>query len=516
MARKIRFLILSCCLIPFMSNNAQSQPDTYEPIWHCTGADSGEQFGFTFTSIDDQNNDGCSDMLITNSIDSDLKVYLFYGGDQLDTIPDLIFDDPSYMYYPPISYLGSLESSNDRMFSITTLRNDQPSILKIYYGGDQFDTIPEYTICGETIADWFGSNVATGDMDNNGYNDFIVSAPSYSEENYFGKLYLYYGSDTFDTTHDLSWGNINLIYGNGSLGVTSIGDINEDGYDDVITIGGSSKLNIFYGGSPMDSIPDMYYEAPEYYGLGGGIVMPDLNGDDVNDLIVNLGSIYLNTKTYIFYGGANFDLLPDDSLIHYEIVDGISYAGDVNADGYGDIITSQYSSAEVEVYFGGPHMPGYPQITIFETSHKVGYFGDVNGDGVDDFGFNANLNWPNYWGEVLIYSDTSLAAVSKPEISLSVAEFTLHQNYPNPFNTATTLSFNLLSSGRVSLKVFDITGREVQSLVNGQLSLGKHSVVWNAEGLACGVYLVRLSVDGGQWTVYGGEQKTVRKVVLVK
>ena len=87
------------------------------------------------------------------------------------------------------------------------------------------------------------------------------------------------------------------------------------------------------------------------------------------------------------------------------------------------------------------------------------------------------------------------------------AEFTLDQNYPNPFNAATNISFQLQASGYTELKVYDITGREAASLVTGHLSLGQHSIEWNAEGIASGIYIVQLKA---------GSFKTARKMVLMK
>jgi hypothetical protein len=71
-------------------------------------------------------------------------------------------------------------------------------------------------------------------------------------------------------------------------------------------------------------------------------------------------------------------------------------------------------------------------------------------------------------------------------------EYSLYQNYPNPFNPTTTIRFDILNAGKVSLKVYDITGREVVALVNNELSAGAHSVTFDASGLASGVYLYRL------------------------
>jgi hypothetical protein len=85
--------------------------------------------------------------------------------------------------------------------------------------------------------------------------------------------------------------------------------------------------------------------------------------------------------------------------------------------------------------------------------------------------------------------------------------YALGQNYPNPFNPATTFSFSLGASGFATLKVFDLLGREVSSLVNEELTAGTHSVRFDARDLASGAYIYRLQAGG---TVLS------RKLVLVR
>jgi photosystem II stability/assembly factor-like uncharacterized protein len=85
--------------------------------------------------------------------------------------------------------------------------------------------------------------------------------------------------------------------------------------------------------------------------------------------------------------------------------------------------------------------------------------------------------------------------------------FSLKQNYPNPFNPVTKINFNLKSSSFTSLKIYDSMGKEVESLVNENLSTGSYSVDFNASKLTSGIYF---------YTLTAGEFKETRKMMLVK
>jgi hypothetical protein len=74
---------------------------------------------------------------------------------------------------------------------------------------------------------------------------------------------------------------------------------------------------------------------------------------------------------------------------------------------------------------------------------------------------------------------------------------TLFQNYPNPFNPSTTIRFAVPAAGHVSLKVYDLLGREVATVVDGEFSPGMHERVWDASGVSSGVYLYRMRSGGG-------------------
>ncbi|MBK7141977.1 MAG: DUF4397 domain-containing protein [bacterium] len=86
-------------------------------------------------------------------------------------------------------------------------------------------------------------------------------------------------------------------------------------------------------------------------------------------------------------------------------------------------------------------------------------------------------------------------AVAKLDNSLP-SEFALDQNYPNPFNPTTTISFSLPTPSDVSLKVYNVIGQEVASLVEGPMGAGAHTVQFDATNLSSGIYFYRLTAGG--------------------
>jgi hypothetical protein len=74
-------------------------------------------------------------------------------------------------------------------------------------------------------------------------------------------------------------------------------------------------------------------------------------------------------------------------------------------------------------------------------------------------------------------------------------EFALRQNYPNPFNPVTKIGFELPTRSFVSLKVFDVLGREVANLVNEEKEPGKYTTAWDGRNAASGMYFYRLEAD---------------------
>jgi hypothetical protein len=92
-------------------------------------------------------------------------------------------------------------------------------------------------------------------------------------------------------------------------------------------------------------------------------------------------------------------------------------------------------------------------------------------------------------------------------VASTPSAFMLGQNYPNPFNPTTTIGYSIPRSGNVSLKVFDVLGREVASLVDGFMPSGDHTVTLDGARLASGVYFYRLESTGSV---------NIRRMILIK
>jgi sugar lactone lactonase YvrE len=105
---------------------------------------------------------------------------------------------------------------------------------------------------------------------------------------------------------------------------------------------------------------------------------------------------------------------------------------------------------------------------------------------------------------VMVFNRTTTGVENTPE---APRQFALSQNYPNPFNPSTTITFSLQSKTFVSLKIFDMLGREVAVLVNEQKPAGNYTRQWNAATMTSGVYFYRLQA---------GTYTETKKLVLLR
>ena len=107
----------------------------------------------------------------------------------------------------------------------------------------------------------------------------------------------------------------------------------------------------------------------------------------------------------------------------------------------------------------------------------------------------TNADTINQTSDVFVALHEPIVGVTEKNYFSS--KFSLQQNYPNPFNPQTAIGFSLLAVGNVTLKVYDVLGREVATLVNNEtIQSGRHEIQFDGSALTSGVYFYRLNVDG--------------------
>jgi aminopeptidase N len=146
---------------------------------------------------------------------------------------------------------------------------------------------------------------------------------------------------------------------------------------------------------------------------------------------------------------------------------------------------------------------GDTTVTLFNNAQNQNFQFNVNGS-------PASINFdPGNWilKDVLGITDTEILPIP--------LEYSLKQNYPNPFNPSTTIEYSIPQSGFVSLKVFNVLGKEVATLVNGQNESGKHKVEFDASSLNSGVYFYRIE-SGNPSTSSGQGFTETKKMILLK
>jgi hypothetical protein len=104
------------------------------------------------------------------------------------------------------------------------------------------------------------------------------------------------------------------------------------------------------------------------------------------------------------------------------------------------------------------------------------------------------------------YSDAVEVEIVIPDV------YSLHQNYPNPFNPNTNITFTLAANAQVTLKVFDILGQEVMTLINQDITAGVHTYNFDASGINSGVYFYSIEANG----IDGTNFSSVKKMILLK
>ena len=308
----------------------------------------------------------------------------------------------------------------------------------IYFGGPDLQDARVLNLTNGTQYSFFGSSVASaGDVNGDGYDDVLVGAYGYTVGSvyYIGAAYLYFGGSQMDDTPDL------VLCGGQSYGefgycVAGAGDLDGDGYDDILI--GEPYNNsagmyrgaayVFSGGADMDAVPDLVLLGADSYDYLGHSVAGagDLNGDDRPDIVIgapgsDVNGVY-SGEARVYFGGPAMDNSTDLLLAGHGSYDGFgsaaAAAGDLNGDGSGDLVVGAYMNISAGsytgaayVYFGGAALDGRADV-VLPGEKTTSYFGssvaggfDLNGDGWGDIAVGApqDNTLATYAGRAFVY-----------------------------------------------------------------------------------------------------------------
>lgn len=365
-----------------------------------------------------------------------------------------------------------------------------------------------------TLPYWFW-NYVSDDFNNDGWPDLA---------GYSGVTYIPPDSTTLNWGIAFNDGNGNFndtvmykVGGGGRPEYIIATDLDNDGDNDIVIAShyevnpnGIFGLNGILVGkndsngsfNSFDLYPDLQLYYPYY------LYSSDFDNDSFNDVACissGGGIIALNSDTGTF---------TYDSVRYYwpaELATAIS-GGDINGDGWIDIVVSGYEwPPELQI--------PYYAVTINDNSYFPGYwpwddFSDTLPSGYILSTEAVDLNMDNrldivhndiWYGLYITFNEDTIS--SNDENYNEPKDFYLSQNFPNPFNSTTNIRYTIPQYDRVTLKVFDLIGRELAILVNEEKQAGSYHFKFNANELSSGIYFYQLRA---------GELVDTKKLLLLK
>ncbi|MCD4813829.1 integrin alpha [bacterium] len=427
--------------------------------WTAESNQAYAQFGISVSSAGDVNGDGYGDVIVgaylydnepVTSQTNEGRVYVYLGSlAGLAVNPAWIVD-------------GDQEDGNiaNAVSSAGDVNGDGYSDVIVgakyynnglYRGGRVFvypgsssglSTTPVWTANGDQLNVWFGHSIGNaGDVNGDGYGDVIVSALNYNNgESGEGRAFIYQGSSSGLDTNPIWVTEGNQIDAKYGCSVSSAGDVNGDGYSDVI-VGAleydngetnEGRAYVYHGSSSGLTSNAVWTAESNQTSAQLGYCLAsagDVNGDGYGDVM--LGVPYYDTglsnigNVFIFHGKSDGLSTIADQILEGTLADeffgfSVSTAGDVNGDGFCDIVVGspQYSNGETNegrayVYLGNASGVGASPAWTVESNQanaQLGYSvactGDVNGDGYSDILLGA----PYYDNQGRVYLHTGSAS----------------------------------------------------------------------------------------------------------
>ncbi|GJQ31170.1 MAG: hypothetical protein HBSAPP04_00090 [Ignavibacteriaceae bacterium] len=453
----------------------------------------------------DQNDDGCDDFIICkmdSRYDNWGYACFYYGGITVSENP--VF---RIRIYNPLIITGCDMNKDGYRDIVMRIGGFPQSVYryKIYYGGSDLDTIPDasFILPDSTVAAYFIGKNWPIDFDGDGWEELVYKT-SVIDKIYFIK--------NITENQSLEYYSIPRIGSmNYSEAQIFSSDLDGDGKSDITTLAndatGLKLLRFYFGNSSFDFSQfyefssDTVFHPEEYY------LLNDMNGDGRGEIMVYLPPSTVSGGYGISFGSRPPNITPELRVNAGGLPgDGFS-PGDVNGDGYGDLL--QYVPyVRNALYLGGSTISGqaaqqyFSQFPDNSMDFIGGRVGDINGDGLDDICVGEVASGATL-SHIYIYSGTRIPVSVKEEEEETAEENILSVTVsPNPTNGQISVQYTLPDSGVLRLEIFDILGRRIYSESSQrekgneteQINLGNHT-------FSSGIYILSFTLETGEKTL---------------
>ncbi len=383
-----------------------------------TGASTSSQFGYALSSAGDVDNDGYDDLIVGSPYASSLagRAYVFHGSASGLSTTATSTLSVSSAYLCGRFVAGGGDANGDG-YDDVALSCTYNGYVRVFHGSASGVSTTSTTSLSGNVTSRYGQALALdGDVHNDGYDDLVVGSPGHSSAK--GRIYVYRGSSTGISSSSSTFdGPDSGAYFGQALAYA--GDVDNDGYDDVI-IGApyysdsesyQGRVEVHHGSSSgVSSTATTEIDgaaAADIFGYavdGGG----DVNGDGYDDVII--GQYAASAEAWVHHGSASgVSATAATTLTESDTSFGtsVSIVGDTDNDGYDDVACGAINAQTAYVYAGSAAGVGTTAVNSFSSSSGNDYGNalagaDVNGDGHADLAVADYADSSGY-GKVYVY-----------------------------------------------------------------------------------------------------------------
>ena len=333
-----------------------------------SGQAPGDMFGGSVASAGDVNGDGYEDVLIGSKGNDNAglntgKADVFLGGPVMDSVADRAFEggDDGESFGASVAGAGDLNGDGYADIVIGGPLSFS-GLARVYFGGRSLDNVPDMVLSGDDPGEQFGSALASGDLNDDGFSDVVVGAPQSGGGSSAGRAYIYFGGLHMDNDSDLKiTGSLGSEFGYS----VAVADFSGDGAADVavgarmgnfeVSMGnfesGVSLGNfesgvgyVYFGGPALDDRADVAMQGERTGDQFGFSVAAagDVNGDRFHDLIIGAPNSAGAGRAYLYLGGPGPDGIPDRVFTGANLGDffgsSVASAGDTRGDEFADLL----------------------------------------------------------------------------------------------------------------------------------------------------------------------------------